>query len=109
MAPIFNESVKSRGYPGTIPRKMFQRPLEQVADSLDDLREPGDFALSPNPELTQELLMKFTSSPASTDLANVCLTWFTKYPKPLPPLSMMNDLGEIYPLKPKGPNITGAW
>ena len=70
MAPIFNESMKSKGYTRSVPRKMFQRPLEDAVELLDELGKPGDFALSPNRELTKELLQTFLSSAASTDLAN---------------------------------------
>ncbi|MFT4410296.1 DUF2026 family protein [Stenotrophomonas muris] len=109
MAPIFNEAVKGRGYPGALPRKMFQRPLSAEVESIEQLRTPGDYFTIPNIELTFELIDSLFDRHANVDLLNAVDRWFKKYPKRLDELSLLNDLGEIYKLTLRAPAISGAW
>lgn len=109
MSPIFNEAVKGKGYPGTVPRKMFQRPLSAEVESIEQLRAPGDYFTIPDIELTSELIDSLFDRPANVDLLNAVERWFKKYPKKLDELSLLNDLGEIYKLTLRAPAISGAW
>ena len=109
MAPIFNEAIKGRGYPGTVPRKMFQRPLSSEAESIDELHAPGNYFTMPNIELTEELVDSLFDQPANVDLLNAVDRWFKKYPKKLDDLSLLNDLGEVHRLTLSAPRISGAW
>lgn len=109
MSPIFNEAVKGKGYPGTVPRRMFQRPLSAEVESIEQLRTPGDYFTIPDIELTSELIDSLYDRPANVDLLNAVERWFKKYPKKLDELSLVNDLGEIYKLTLRAPAISGAW
>ncbi|MEI2261579.1 DUF2026 domain-containing protein [Stenotrophomonas indicatrix] len=109
MAPIFNEAVKGKGYPVTVSRKMFQRPLSTEAESIEQLRVPGDYFTIPDVELTSELIDSLFDRPASVDLLNAVDRWFKKYPKKLDELSLINDFGKIYKLALRAPAISGAW
>jgi hypothetical protein len=109
MAPIFNEAVKGKGYPGTVPRKMFQRPLSTEAESIEQLRVPGDYFTIPDVELTAELIDSLFDRPANVDPLNAVDRWFKKYPKKLDELSLINDFGKIYKLTLRAPAISGAW
>ncbi|WP_448141713.1 DUF2026 family protein [Stenotrophomonas bentonitica] len=109
MAPIFNEAVKGKGYPGTVPRKMFQRPLSAEVESIEQLRAPGDYFAIPDIGLTSELIGSLLDRPTNVDLLSAIDRWFRKYPKTLDELSLLNDLGEIYKLTLRAPAISGAW
>ncbi|MFG3449927.1 DUF2026 family protein [Stenotrophomonas sp. NPDC047960] len=109
MSPIFNEAVKGKGYPGTVPRRMFQRPLSAEVESIEQLRTPGDYFTIPDIELTSELIDLLCDRPANVDLLNAVERWFKKHPKKLDELSLLNDLGEIYKLTLRAPAISGAW
>lgn len=109
MAPIFNEAVKGKGYPGTVPRKMFQRPLSTEAESIEQLRVPGDYFAIPDVEPTSELIDWLFDRSANVDLLNAVDRWFKKYPKKLDELSLINDFGKIYKLTLRAPVISGAW
>ena len=109
MAPVFNEAIKGKGYPGTVPRKMFQRPLSLEAVSIDELHAPGDYFTMPNIDLTDELVDSLFDRPAKVDLLNAVDRWFKKYPKKLDDLSLLNDLGEVHRLILSAPRISGAW
>lgn len=109
MAPLFEDSLRSVGSKIPVPRRMFQKPKSQMACSLSDLRDEGDFLLQPNRILSKQLFQAFAGRPVSVDLLNVCLAWYTRPPKSLPQMSIQNDLGEVYPLKLKGPAIDGIW
>ncbi len=109
MAPIFNEAVKGKGYPGTVPRKMFQRSLSAEMESIEELRAPGDYFTLPNIELTSELIDSVFDRPATVDLLNAVDRWFKKYPKKLDDLSLLNDLGEISKLSLHAPAFSEVW
>lgn len=109
MAPIFNESIEGKGYPKTVPRKMFQRPLSVEAQSIDELRIPGDYFTLPNIELTNERVQTFMDRPTYMDLLGAANSWFKKYPKKMDDLSLLDDLGKIHPLKLSAPAVSGAW
>ncbi len=109
MAPIFNESIKGKGFSFTVPRKMFQRPLSTESESIDALRAPGNYFTLPNIELTNERVQSFMDRPSHMDLLNAVDRWFKKYPKKLDNLSLLNDLGEVAKLTLNAPPISGAW
>ncbi len=109
-APVFRESLSEIGQLLPISRKMFQKPLSQMACSWTELHKEGDFWLMPNAELTSMLLQRFLAKPAPSDLANVCLQWFKRAPKKTPEsLSMINDLGEITKMKLANIRLSAAW
>ncbi|MEJ1353136.1 MAG: DUF2026 family protein [Candidatus Sedimenticola sp. (ex Thyasira tokunagai)] len=109
MAPIFNESIRSKGHDTTVPRKMFQRLITEEASSIDSLSKAGDYFTAPNAELTDELIEGFTNRPSHMDLLATCDRWFKKHPKKLDDLSLLDNLGNVQKLRLSAPAITGAW
>lgn len=109
MAPIFDESLKGKGFPRSVPRKMFQRPLSAEVEAIDDLRAPGDYFTLPNIELTNDRVQTFMDRPSHMDLLEAANRWFKKYPKKLDDLSLMNELGEVAKLTLRAPSIAEAW
>lgn len=110
MAPLFRESFLTYGHDVAVPRRMFQKPMIEMAQSFDSLYQEGMFILNPNIQLTTKLIEFFFSRPAYRDLAEICLAWYAKPPKKLPTgVSVKDDEGRIYLLKPIGPEITGVW
>lgn len=109
MAPIFNESIEGKGWHKSVPRKMFQRPLSGEAESVAQLRIPGDYFTLPNVELTNERVQSFMDRPNHVDLLSAANRWFKKYPKKLDDLSLLNDLGEVNKLTLSAPRASGAW
>lgn len=110
MAPLFRESLKTYGHNIAVSRHMFQKPLREMAPSIHELRGEGAFFLQPSPELTRKLFTSFSERLGNTDLANVCLTWYARPPKPLSAnMGMRDNEGNSYVLRPKGPTIEGVW
>lgn len=109
MAPIFNESIEGKGYPSSVPRKMFQRPLSVESESIGELHAPGDYFTMPNIELTNELVDLLFDRAVNVDLLNAVDRWFKKHPKKVDDLSLLNDLGEVHKLTLSAPPISGAW
>ncbi|GKS73255.1 DUF2026 family protein [Acidovorax sp. SUPP950] len=110
MAPLFPETCKAAGHPFIAQRRMFQKRWADMAPSHEHLDRAGDFHFVPNPELTADLLQSFFKKPASGDLVNVCLHWFSKPPKSiLPELNMQNDLGEITRIRLQNSVVSGVW
>lgn len=110
MAPVFRENLRAAGTLSTIARKMFQRPLAEMATSFDELTHEGAFSLFPNSECTQAMIEDFEAKASSGDLANICSHWFRRPPKRIPDtLNMGNDLGKIEHLNLHGPEVCGVW
>jgi hypothetical protein len=95
---------------GSVPRKMFKKPKESMAVGPDSLFKPGDFFVSENTQLTQQLLQQMFSSPDSGDFANICLDWYNKSKKKvIPEMSIANDLGEVTVIILRNRKIQSAW
>lgn len=110
MAPLFGESLKSFGHDVPVPSRMFQKPLREMSSSVRDLRGEGAFYLKPDAALTAKVFQAFSDDLMSTDLANICLSWYRKPPKSLPTnMGMRDNSGRHYLLSPKGPSISGVW
>jgi hypothetical protein len=109
MAPLYEKSLQAYGAKISVPARMFQKPITEMAPSPRELLQEGEFFLQANPDLSKVLFHRFSQRHTTTDLANVCMTWFRRPPKPLPGMCMRDDLGKTYPLKLSGPQITGVW
>jgi hypothetical protein len=110
MAPLYRESLRTFGHNIPVSRRMFQKPLREMAPSVNHLEAEGSFFVRPNSELSKALFSSFFSRPMATDLANVCLSWYRRPPKALVAnMAMRDDRGALYPLQLKGPTLTGAW
>lgn len=110
MAPVFRENLQSAGISATIARKMFQRPLAQMASSSAELICDGAFSLFPDAERTQAMIENFETKATSGDLANVCSNWYRRPPKRMSEtIDMANDLGKIERLNLHSPEVSGVW
>lgn len=110
MAPLFHESLRASGHQCSIPRRMFQRPIDQMDPMFTHFTHEGAFHLVPDLEQSKAMLANFNARPASTDLANVCSSWYKRPPKRIrDTLDMQDDLGKITKLKLHGPEISGVW
>lgn len=110
MAPLFVDSMASRGVIRKIPRKMFQKPLATTAANYIDLAREGSFVLQPDLATTADVAKTFFSRHAGSDLANVCMEWYARPPKRIPEvLTMADDRGELTKLRLHGPEISGVW
>lgn len=108
VAPIFREMLADAGHRSSVPRKMFQRHIDTMAPSIDDVTSEGDFHYAPNPELTAALSAR--EKPASGDLASICAHWFVRAPQPLmPSLTMQDDRGELTEIHLSRISTTGRW
>lgn len=76
MAPIYAESFAIAQPDIVIPRKMFQKRIEDDNQNLDDLDAIGDYMVFPDPDLSEELIDRFLNRSANTDLLNVAEAWF---------------------------------
>lgn len=110
MAPIFRENLNGAGIMEAIPRRMFQRPLAEMAVSSHELTADGAFSLFPDQKRTMDVIESFEAKHSSGDLANICAHWYRRPPKRIPQtLDMANDLGTIQRLSLQGPEISGVW
>lgn len=110
MAPLFRESLATFGHKIAVPRRMFQKPLREMASSILDIRGEGGFFLQPDPELTCDVIKSFSERPMNKDLANACLNWYARPPKRLSAnMGIRDDEGKTYLLSPRGPSVEGVW
>lgn len=109
IAPLFRESLAQRGSRLPVDRRSFQKKLTALAQTLNDLRSEGDFALLPNPGLSRQLFSVFDTKLSYSDLAKVCLACYEPYPKKLRVTKMNDNAGYSYALRFSAPAIQGAW
>jgi hypothetical protein len=109
MAPIFRENLQAQGYAGYVPRRMFQKPLDEMTPP-SEFSEEGQFFLSPDVERTQAMMTNFLARPVNSDLLDICLRWYRRPPRRIADqLAISNDLGEPVHLRLHGPDIAGSW
>ncbi len=109
-APVYGESLTAAGSSLRIERRMFRKAMNRMATSHDSLAREGDFHLSPNPELTLEILRRASAKPATNDLAHVCMSWYRKPPRGIQSqFKMVNDLGEVTSISLTDLRVSGAW
>lgn len=107
MAPIMGRSLNEDGHRVVVPNLMLQKRLADAKSSPYHLDERGDYFISHDCALTEELI---SNQPiAFEDLAGVCLAWFKKPPKPLPGMALGDSQGLAKPLVARAPSISGAW
>ena len=110
MAPVFRENLQTARLSSPIARKMFQRPLDEMAKSPAELDFDGAFSLFPSSERTQAMIKNFEAKASSGDLANVCSHWYRRPPTRISgTLDMANDLGKVERLTLHGPEVSGIW
>jgi hypothetical protein len=110
-APEYREAAdRGMNSASSIPRQMFQKEKRSMCAGPYSMSEPGDFFFSENRELTTHLLEKMRASPASQDFVNICCDWYRKYSKKgIKEMSVMNDLGEITPIRLKASSLVSKW
>lgn len=112
MAPIFRENLLKK-IPDTklrLPRKMFQKPKSEMANSPFELEREGDFYLEVNPALTNDLINSFMARADNRDLADLCCQWFKPTPKPiLPELGLNSNVGIRKVMKLEKIELVGKW
>jgi len=107
MAPAFSEL---NGGKKSIPSKMLQKPLTEMAASVHELRKTGDFYLESTTKSTEKHLKILSTSMAYGDLANLCVQWFKKYPKKMPKTIIIGDnKGNQNSVSLTGNSIAGEW
>lgn len=102
-SPMFPEMVQSTGKTTQIPRNLFQRSLNYMAESPYRTTAKNAFWYQPNPRLTVDLIHHFSSKLANVDIAEICVDWYEPAPgKIQPSLSIANQDGKIsnMPLSP---------
>lgn len=106
MAPIFEENLKARGFNYSFPRKMFQKPLSEMAKYISpyEMRHEGAFYLNPNPQLQSVILPRFEG--AYNEYAQTCIDWYRRPPKKIQNCFLRKNGME---LKFKGLRIEGVW
>lgn len=108
-APLFREAEAASGYSGAIPRRMFQKPVDAMADSPLLMSAPGDFYMLPDVARTRAMLDAMHADEGSTDLQQVCLQWFRRPPKDMPRRIEVAGGGETTAMILSDLVLAGAW
>lgn len=112
LTPLFRENLLSLrpDSKARLPRKMFQKPMSQMISTPFKLEKEGDFHLSVNPALTNEMIMDFTSRNMNKDLAEICRHWYKPTPKAIPSqFEMGSDDGIRTMMNLDTTELVGKW
>lgn len=106
MSPIFLESVQERI---DVPRQMFQRRQDSESPSIDEISMPGDFYTLPDPDLSKYFVDAYMDRPDHVDLLLAIDAWYKPHPTPLASMALLDNHGNVEPLRIVAPKISGAW
>lgn len=106
MAPAFSDSAKHLA----VPAKMFQRPLSEMASSINALERPGAFFYKSEPQATARRFADWRRQVMIGDLATVAANWFRKSPKQMPAaIAVQDQRGKATDVPLIGFPLSGAW
>jgi len=107
MAPAFPQ-LDTTG--NSIPSRMFQKPLNDMASSINEVQSLGDFYLESTSASTEKHMQVLSTSKAYGDLAEICSQWFKKYPRKMcKTIAVANEKGSLTPVHLTGNSIIGRW
>lgn len=108
MAPIMGMALEEDGASFGVPRNMLQKPLADRKFDPKAIQHVGEFYCQSDKTLAESVLD--SQGVEFTDLLNVCVTWFRKPSKALPPIALGGtDEKNPKPLVLKAPSIMGVW
>ncbi|MBD8686770.1 MULTISPECIES: DUF2026 family protein [unclassified Rhizobium] len=106
MAPAFAEAAQGL----SVPSKMFQRPLSEMAVSINDLSQSGDFYYKSEPEATARRFADWRKHTMIGDLASVAAGWFRKSPRQMQSsISVVDQSDKSTTIPLVGHALQGAW
>lgn len=106
MAPAFSQSARHL----SVPSKMFQRPLSEMAGSINDLNQSGDFFYKPEPEAMGRRFADWHKQGMIGDLASIGAGWFRKSPKQMQSsISVSDSNGKSRTIPLVGNTLVGVW
>ncbi|WP_311272318.1 MULTISPECIES: DUF2026 family protein [unclassified Rhizobium] len=106
MAPAFAEAAQGL----SVPSKMFQRPLSDMAASINDLSQSGDFYYKSEPEATARRFADWRKHAMIGDLASVAAGWFRKSPRQMQSsISVVDQTEKSTTIPLVGHALQGAW
>ncbi len=110
MAPNFPDLYKKSGKAFSIPAQMFQKPLTEMAPSLEAINGPGDFYLLSDPVSVFYYMSVLASGPIYGDLAEICVQWYKRPPEDMPNVICIKDQhGKDMSTTLTGNAVTGPW
>lgn len=109
-SPLFPTMIKTPDGKPLCQSKMFQRNIGTMASSPRELAVTGDFFMSANSKLTNDLIDDFIAVPLNMDLLNICSSWYRRPPSEMPPMIGITDgRGAINNLHLQRFEVRGAW
>lgn len=110
MAPVFPEAFVDILSDDAIPRRMFQKRIDDGASCIDDLRRPGDFYTLRDPNLSDELIARTLAKPVNNDVIRIADTWFgTRRGKQSPSLKVQSSDGLSRTLELPAIVVNSSW
>jgi len=109
-SPLFPTMMKTPDSKPLCMSKMFQRNIETMASSPRELAATGDFFMSANAKLTNDLIDDFVAVPLNMDLLNICSNWYRRPPSEMPQMIGISDgRGAINNIHLQSYDVSGAW
>ncbi len=109
-SPLFPTMIKSPDGKSLCKSKMFQRNIETMVASPRELAVTGDFFMSPDAKLTNDLVDDFIAIPLNMDLLNICSNWYRRPPSEMPKkIGITDGRGSINNLHLQHFEVSCAW
>lgn len=110
MAPLFRDKLKSMSKSVSCESRMFQKPLDAMCSSVEELSHSGDFLVMKDENFSNEIIDDFFSYHMNMDLAEICSAWYRKPPFKMAKVAgIVNNKGQLRNISLRHRNILGSW
>jgi hypothetical protein len=93
-----------------VPSKMFQKPMSEMAKSVNDVERSGDFYYGSTPQATAQRFAHWKNNPMIGDLADLAVLWFRKSPKKMMgAMTVADQNGKPTEVRLSGRPLVGTW
>jgi hypothetical protein len=109
-SPLFPTMINTPDGSSLCEPKMFQRNIETMAKSPHELAANGDFFMSPDAKLTNDLVDAFIGVPLNMDLLNICSSWYRRMPSEMSQMIGITDgRGGLKSIHLQKFEVSGTW
>jgi hypothetical protein len=89
---------------------MMQTPLDEIGGSLDNVRNPGECAFFPDPDVTTEVINSAFDRVQLGDVINIAYNWHRPVSQKMAPsITIGDNYGEVKTINLVKHDLVGKW
>lgn len=93
-----------------VQRMMMQTPLDEIGGSLDNVRNPGECAFFPDPDVTTEVINSAFDRVQLGDVINIAYNWHRPVSQKMAAsITIGDNYGEVKTINLVKHDLVGKW